>query len=52
MLSPGTTAYAGYTDRQENLQLIGNPQLLQRTRDLDMHTGRKVFVKFSYLFQL
>ena len=52
VLSPGTTAYAGYTDRQENLQLIGNPQLLQRTRDLDMHTGRKVFVKFSYLFQL
>lgn len=52
VLSPGTTAYVGYTDRQQNLALIGNPEILQRTRDLEMHTGRKVFVKFNYLFQL
>jgi hypothetical protein len=52
VLSPGTTVYAGYTDRQENLALVGNPAVLQRTRDLDLHTGRKVFVKFNYLFQL
>ena len=52
VLSPGTTAYVGYTDRQQNVALIGNPEVLQRTRDLEMHTGRKVFVKFNYLFQL
>lgn len=52
VLSPGTTAYVGYTDRQQNLALIGNPEIVQRTRDLEMHTGRKVFVKFNYLFQL
>jgi len=52
VLSPGTTAYIGYTDRQENVQLIGNPSVLARTRDLELHTGRKVFVKFNYLFQL
>lgn len=52
LLSPGTALFFGYTDRQENLRLAGNPQILERTRALDLHTGRKFFVKLNYLFQL
>ncbi|MQA36881.1 hypothetical protein GEV02_01855 [Rugamonas sp. FT29W] len=52
LLSPGTSLFAGYTDRQENLQLVGNPALLERTRGLELHTGRKAFIKLNYLFQL
>jgi hypothetical protein len=52
VLAPGTTFYAGYTDRQENLRLLGNPTYLQTTDKLDLHTGRQFFVKFNYLFQL
>ncbi|MBI3712026.1 MAG: carbohydrate binding family 9 domain-containing protein [Burkholderiales bacterium] len=52
VLSPGTTLYAGYADRQENLALIGNPQRLANTDKLDLVTGRSVYVKLNYLFQL
>lgn len=52
VLSPGTSFYAGFADRQENLRLLGNPLYLQATDKLDLHTGRQVFVKFNYLFQL
>lgn len=52
VLSPGTTLYAGYADRQENLALIGNPQRAVQTDKLDLMTGRSVFVKLNYLFQL
>jgi len=52
VLSPGTTMYAGYTDLQENVHLIGNPQVLQQTENLDLHTSRKIYLKFSYLYQL
>lgn len=51
VLSPGTAIYFGYTDRQENVRLVGNPAILERTQDLDLHTGKQIFVKFSYLFQ-
>ena len=51
VLSPGTTFYTGFGNRQENLSLIGNPAQLQTSRDLDLNTGRRVFVKLSYLFQ-
>lgn len=50
--NPGTTFYAGFTDQQENLQLLGNPRYLQITDNLEMHTGRQFFVKLNYLFQL
>lgn len=52
VLSPGTTLYAGMSDRQENLALIGNPATLHSTDNLDLHTGRSGFVKMSYLFRL
>lgn len=52
VLSPGTTLYAGYADRQENLALIGNPLRAVNTDKLDLMTGRSVFVKLNYLFQL
>lgn len=51
LLSPGTTLYAGYASRHENLTLGGNPQQLQATPGLDLQTGRQVFIKVSYLFQ-
>jgi hypothetical protein len=51
-LNPGTTFYAGYVDRRENIRLVGNPNQVQVTDDLTMQTGRKLFVKMSYLFQL
>ena len=51
VLSPGTTFYTGYSDRQENLILTGNPRRIQITDDLSLHTGRRIFAKLSYLFQ-
>jgi hypothetical protein len=51
VLNPGTTLFAGFADRQQNLALVGNPASLQYTADLDMHTGRSAFVKMSYLFR-
>lgn len=51
LLSPGTTLYAGFATRHENLALRGNPLQLHPTRDLDLQTGRQVFIKMSYLFQ-
>jgi hypothetical protein len=51
VLSPGTTLYTGYGSRQENLSLTGNPAHIEVSRDLDLVTGRQIFVKLSYLFQ-
>lgn len=48
--NPGTSLYVGYTDQQENLRLFGDPRQIERTRALDLHTGRQFFVKLSYLF--
>lgn len=48
--NPGTAVYVGYTDQQENLRLFGNPYVVERTRDLDLHTGKQFFVKVSRLF--
>ncbi|MBY0574726.1 MAG: carbohydrate binding family 9 domain-containing protein [Undibacterium sp.] len=50
--SPGTTLYTGYGNRQENLALIGNPSHLQNTENLSLRTGRRIFIKLSYLYQL
>ena len=50
VLSPGTALYVGYTDQQQNLRLIGSPNVLQLTDNLDLHTGKQLFVKYSYLF--
>jgi hypothetical protein len=52
VIGPGTTVYAGYANRQENIALIGNPQRVLNTDKLDLITGRSVFVKLNYLFQL
>jgi hypothetical protein len=51
VLHPGTAIYLGYTDRQENLRLLTDPPRLENTRGLDLHTGRQVFLKVSYLLQ-
>jgi hypothetical protein len=50
--TPGTALYVGYADRQENLRLFGNPAVLQSTDDLNLHTGKQFYVKWSYLFNL
>lgn len=50
VLSPGTALYVGYTDQQQNLRLIGSPRTLQLTDNLDLHTGKQLFIKYSYLF--
>lgn len=50
-LSPGTSLIAGYGNRQENLAQIGNPQMLVRTDDLNLRTGRRAFIKLNYLYQ-
>nr|WP_315472461.1 DUF5916 domain-containing protein [uncultured Undibacterium sp.] len=52
IVGPGTTLYAGYANRQENIALIGNPQRVIHTDKLDLMTGRSVFMKLNYLFQL
>lgn len=52
ILSPGTTLYAGYGNRQENLAWTGHPNRLQRTDNLELRTGSRVFIKLNYLFQL
>ncbi|MBC3833214.1 carbohydrate binding family 9 domain-containing protein [Undibacterium amnicola] len=53
VLSPGSSVYVGYVDRQENLSLFHDENgLLQSasSQHLDVHTGKRVFVKLSYLF--
>jgi hypothetical protein len=53
MLHPGTALHAGYTDLYDNLAI--NPAIspvLRRTGFPDLSTGRQIFVKFSYRFQL
>ncbi len=52
LLAPGTSVIAGYGNRQENLAMVGNPQMLQRTEDLSLRTGRRAFIKLNYLYQL
>lgn len=48
--NPGTSFYLGYTDQQKNLRINQNPNIVIPTRDLDLHTGKQLFMKFSYLF--
>lgn len=48
--NPGTAFYLGYTDQQQNLRINENPAFVARTRDLDLHSGKQLFMKFSYLF--
>ncbi len=53
VLSPGSSVYVGYVSRQENLSLYHDENgLLQSTpsKNLDLHTGKRVFIKLSYLF--
>jgi hypothetical protein len=53
VLSPGSSMYIGYVNRQENLRLYHDENgLLQSTstNHLDLHTGKRFFVKMSYLF--
>ncbi|TXI89249.1 MAG: hypothetical protein E6Q34_11200 [Burkholderiaceae bacterium] len=53
VLSPGTSFYLTYIDRQEGLQLIADQDGLYQTRasdKLDLHTGRSLSMKLSYLF--
>ncbi|MBY0573648.1 MAG: carbohydrate binding family 9 domain-containing protein [Undibacterium sp.] len=52
VLDPGTTFYAGYADVKENVALIGNPKILRDTENLNLKTGRNIFVKMNYLFQM
>jgi len=49
---PGTAVYLGYTNRRENLALIGgDPATVISTRNPNLQTGAQVFVKVSYLFR-
>lgn len=53
VLSPGTSFYLTFIDRQEGLQLIADQDGLYQTRatnKLDLHTGRSLSLKLSYLF--
>ena len=55
VLSPGTSVYLSYTDRQENLNLqrdIYGLSQLHTSENLDLHTGRRFFLKMNYLYQL
>ncbi len=51
---PGTAIYLGYTNRRENLALIGDDPTtvsLARTQSPDLQTGSQLFLKVSYLFR-
>jgi hypothetical protein len=53
VLSPGSSMYVGYVDRQENLSLYHDDDgLLQSaaSRNLDVHIGKRFFIKLSYVF--
>lgn len=55
VLNPGTSIYLSYTDRQENLSLrrdIDGLEQLHLSENLDLHTGRRLFLKMNYLYQL
>jgi hypothetical protein len=52
IINPGTSIYAGYAQRQQNLRMVGHPALLEPTVDLDLRTGRMLFIKLNYLWQL
>ncbi len=49
--SPGTAFYLGWSNLRENVSLVGEPPVAQLTHELNMTTGRQVFMKFSYLFE-
>jgi hypothetical protein len=51
LVNPGTAFYVGYTDRYENLAIVGSPPSLFRSRSPDLSVGRQVFVKLSYLWR-
>lgn len=50
LLYPGTSAYIGYVDQRRNLQLLGQPPVIGSNDTLSLQTGRKAYVKVSYLF--
>jgi hypothetical protein len=52
LTSPGTALYVGYTDRYENLALVGSPPSVERrSRRPDLSVGRQFFVKLNYLWR-
>jgi hypothetical protein len=55
LVHPGTALYVGYSDRNENQQILlaGSPPMrtLVTTPGLAGSTGRQFFVKFSYLLR-
>ncbi len=50
--NPGSAFYLGFTDLQENIELLGDPAIIKRTSNINLQTGRKVYIKYSKLFQL
>lgn len=52
VLSPGTALYVGYTEQEQNLRLVGSPPVIQPTNGLDLKTGKQIFMKLTYLFNL
>lgn len=53
VLSPGSSVYLGYVDRQENIGLFHDEHGLVQARptnQLSLHTGKRVFIKLSHLF--
>src|SRR5262249_15904778 len=49
---PGTAVYLGYTNRRENLALIGTDfPALVRTAGPSLQAGSQGFAKVSYLFR-
>jgi uncharacterized protein DUF5916 len=52
LVNPGTALYVGYTDRYENLALLGGPPpTVERSRKADLSVARQVFVKLNYLWR-
>jgi hypothetical protein len=52
LLNPGTALYVGYTDRYENLALLGGPPpTVERSRKADLSVARQLFVKLNYLWR-
>jgi hypothetical protein len=52
VLSPGTALYVGYTEQEQNLRLVGSPPVIQPTEGLNLKTGKQIFMKLTYLFNL
>jgi hypothetical protein len=52
LIHPGTAFYIGYTDRLENVAILGgNPLTVGRIVFPSTTTGRQFFAKVSYLFR-